>query len=61
MPEARGKNVGGLLVQQVISNAKARGCAEVALYLVKHTEHNLPFYQKYGFQAVGTELRQALR
>lgn len=30
------------------------------LYLVESTEHNLPFYQKYGFSRVGSELRQRL-
>ena len=59
-PEARGKNVGGLLVQQTIEDAKARGCAEYGLYLVEHTEHNRPFYEKYGFLAVGTEMRMSL-
>ena len=59
-PEARGKNIGGLLVQQTIDDAKSRGCAEYGLYLVKHTEHNRPFYEKYGFEAVGTEMRMAL-
>lgn len=59
-PSARGKNVGGLLVQQTIADAKARGCAEFGLYLVEHTEHNRPFYEKYGLQAVGTEMRMPL-
>ena len=59
-PEARGKNIGGLLVQQTIDNAKSRGCADYGLYLVETTEHNRPFYEKYGFIAVGTEMRQRL-
>lgn len=59
-PEARGKNVGGLLVQETITRARARGCGEYGLYLVEHTEHNKPFYEKYGFVAVGTEMRQVL-
>ncbi|MEM7002550.1 MAG: GNAT family N-acetyltransferase [Pseudomonadota bacterium] len=59
-PEARGKNVGGLLVRETISRARARGCGEYGLYLVEHTEHNKPFYEKYGFVAVGTEMRQVL-
>ena len=59
-PAARGKNVGGLLVQQTIEDAKARGCAEYGLYLVEHTEHNRPFYEKYGFKVVGTEMRMEL-
>lgn len=59
-PEARGKNIGGLLVQRTIDNARSRGCLEYGLYLLKKTEHNRPFYEKYGFVAVGTEMRQRL-
>jgi len=59
-PAARGKKLGGLLVQKVIDNAKKRGSAEIGLYLVESTEHNRPFYEKYGFIAVGTEMRQRL-
>lgn len=59
-PEARGKNIGGLLVQRTIDNARKRGCADYGLYLVETTEDNRPFYEKYGFIAVGTEMRQSL-
>ena len=59
-PAARGKKLGGLLVQKVIDNAKNRGSAEIGLYLVETTEHNRPFYEKYGFVALGTEMRQLL-
>ncbi|MEM7016864.1 MAG: GNAT family N-acetyltransferase [Pseudomonadota bacterium] len=59
-PRARGKNVGGLLVQATLDHARQRGCAEYGLYLVETTEKNWPFYQKYGMEKVGTELRQQL-
>jgi len=59
-PAARGKNVGGLLVQHSIDQARARGCAEYGLYLVKTTEQNRPFYEKYGLEVIGTEMRLAL-
>jgi GNAT superfamily N-acetyltransferase len=59
-PKARGKNLGGLLVQATIDDAKARGCPECGLYLVESTEQNQPFYEKYGFVKVGSEMRQAL-
>ena len=59
-PAARGKNVGGLLIQATIERARARGCAEYGLYLVERTEHNRPFYEKYGFVRVGSEMRQRL-
>ncbi len=59
-PEARGKKLGGLLVQKIVDNARARGCAEIGLYLVEATEHNRPFYEKYGFVSIGSEMRQKL-
>ena len=57
---ARGKNVGGQLVQKTIDDARERGCAEYGLYLLETTEHNRPFYAKYGFKVIGTEMRQRL-
>lgn len=57
---ARGKNVGGLLVAAAVERARARGCAEFGLYLLEATERNRPFYEKYGFRHVGSELRQRL-
>ena len=59
-PTSRGKNVGGLLVQGIIDTARARGCAEIGLYLLETTEHNHEFYAKFGFKAIGTEMRQHL-
>ena len=59
-PEARGKQVGKLLVQHTIEAAKKRGCAEYGLYLVESTEHNRPFYEQFGFEVVGSEMRQPL-
>jgi GNAT superfamily N-acetyltransferase len=59
-PEGRGKNIGGRLVEQTVANARLRGCGEYGLYLVESTEHNQPFYEKYGFVRVGSEMRQRL-
>ena len=59
-PRARGRNLGGLLIEAVLARAGARGCAECGLYLLPHTENNRPFYEKYGFEAVGAEMRQKL-
>ena len=59
-PQARGRNVGGLLIEAVLARATARGCAECGLYLLPHAENNRPFYEKYGFEAVGAEMRQKL-
>lgn len=60
LPEARGQNVGGLLIEATIAAARERGCCEYGLYLVQNTEKNLPFYEKYGFVRVGSELRKVL-
>ena len=59
-PRARGRNLGGRLVQAVVDTATTRGCAEIGLYLLESTEHNRPFYAKYGFEGVGSEMRQRL-
>ena len=58
--EARGKNVGGLLVEEALKLAKNRGCKEFGLYLLESTKHNHSFYEKYGFRKIGEEMRQSL-
>ena len=58
--EARGKNIGGLLIEETIRLAKSRGCKEFGLYILESTKHNRGFYEKYGFIKVGQEMRQAL-
>ncbi len=60
-PEGRGKNIGGQLVETTVERARQRGCAEYGLYLVERTAQNQPFYEKYGFVKVGSEMRQALK
>jgi len=57
---ARGLNLGRILVQQTIDDARERGCAEIGLYLVPSTEGNRGFYEKLGFVNIGTEMRQGL-
>ena len=58
--EARGKNVGGLLIQETLRLARKRGCNEFGLYLLESTKHNQSFYEKYGFVVIGEEMRQSL-
>ena len=58
--DARGKNVGGLLIEETLRQAKNRGCKEFGLYLLESTKHNQPFYEKYGFVTIGDEMRQSL-
>ena len=57
---ARGKNVGGLLIEKTLKLAKNRGCKEFGLYLLESTKHNQSFYEKYGFVVIGDEMRQSL-
>ena len=59
-PVARGKNVGGLLVEKALKTARDEGCKEFGLYLLESTKHNQPFYEKYGFGVIGHEMRQSL-
>ena len=49
---ARGLNLGRVLVQRTIDDARRRGCAEMGLYLVPRTEGNRGFYEKLGFKRV---------
>ncbi len=58
---ARGLNLGRILVQRTIDDARRRGCAEMGLYLVPTTEGNRGFYEKLGFEVLGTEMRQTFR
>ena len=58
--EARGKNVGGLLIKETLRLARNRGCNEFGLYLLESTKHNQSFYEKYGFVVIGEEMRQSL-
>ena len=58
--DARGKNVGGLLIEEILRLAKNRGCKEFGLYILESTKHNQPFYEKYGFIKIGEEMRQSL-
>jgi GNAT superfamily N-acetyltransferase len=59
-PTARGRNLGGRLLEGAISAAKAKGAAEFGLYLLQTTTHNRLFYKKFGLQTVGDEMRMTL-
>ena len=58
-PAARGRSLGRLLVEAAIAAARTRGCAEIGLYGVN--PDNVPFYARFGFEAVGPEVRLDLR
>jgi len=49
-PEARGKNVGGLLIEETIRLANIRGCKEYGLYILESTKHNQGFYAYYIYR-----------
>ncbi len=59
-PTVRGKNIGGLLMNETVRVAERKGCQDFGLYLMESTEHNRPFYEKFGFLLVGSEMRQEL-
>ena len=59
-PAARGLKAGQALMEAAIASARARGCGEYGVYLVEWTEHNRPFYERFGLQVVGSEMRMAL-
>lgn len=54
---ARGKHVGAALMEAAVEAAHDRGCAEIGLYAVPR---NRPFYEKFGFEYVGPEMRRSL-
>jgi hypothetical protein len=47
--------------QTKAASAACASRAQMGLYLSARTEGNRPFYEKYGFEFVGSELRQVLR
>ena len=59
-PAARGKNIGALLMHEAVRLAKEKDCQDFGLYLMESTEHNRPFYEKFGFSFVGSEMRQKI-
>ena len=59
-PAARGKNIGALLMAEAVRVAGEKDCQDFGLYLIESTEHNRPFYEKFGFVMVGSEMRQEL-
>ena len=59
-PEARGLNLGAKLMEATLTTARARGCKDFGLYLIESTEKNQAFYEKFGFERVGSEMRQSL-
>ena len=59
-PSARGRKVGTLLVEETLHRATERGCAEIGTYVVEQADDTRRYYEKFGFESVGTEMRQRL-
>ncbi|MEM9608075.1 MAG: GNAT family N-acetyltransferase [Actinomycetota bacterium] len=49
-PRPRGLQLGRILTEQAIADARRRGCVEMGLCLVASTEGNRGFYEKLGFR-----------
>ncbi|NUW32271.1 GNAT family N-acetyltransferase [Nonomuraea sp. SMC257] len=56
-PEARGRRVGSLLVDEVIAGARAAGAEEVRLWCVDSNESALALYRRRGFTPTGQTMR----
>lgn len=56
LDEARGAGIGGALLEQLLSMARASGLAQVHLHAQTHA---LRFYERYGFVADGPEFDEA--
>lgn len=54
---ARSSGVGGVLLRQVQTEAKAQGCAFLELGTPKAGQRQITFYQKHGFSVVGERMR----
>lgn len=50
-PESQGKGAGGKLLQEILKMASAKN---LPVYLVTSTARNFSFYERHGFQCVGT-------
>ncbi|UJH68985.1 GNAT family N-acetyltransferase [Allomuricauda sp. SCSIO 65647] len=53
LPEHQGKNVGGLIVQEVVELAKKMGKKTLWLGVWEHNPKAIRFYEKHGFEKFG--------
>lgn len=53
VPEARGRGCAGLLVDEVVAEARRRGFSRVVLDVVETNTAALTAYLRYGFRATG--------
>lgn len=59
-PSARGRKVGTLLFEETLKCARDRGCAEICAYVVEQADDARSYYERFGFENVGVEMRQRL-
>jgi len=56
--KARGKGVGGKLLEAALAEAKAKGCFEIQVN--NPSQMGYPVYLRHGFQDIGKHLKQIL-
>lgn len=56
LKEARGRGVGGRILEALVARARARGDREVVLSAQVHA---VPFYERHGFEAFGEIYQEA--
>ncbi len=52
-PSYRGKGIGGMLLRELASRAKQKGCAKMTLEVRPSNSHALELYEKLGFVSCG--------
>ncbi len=58
-PQARGKGVGGLLLEAAVRRAREMGCAEIQVN--RPSEAGYPVYLRHGWQDLGKHLNLAIQ
>ena len=54
LPEYQGKGIGGEIMKRLIDEVKYKKYASIGLFSWEDNPNNIPFYQKFGFEKVGT-------
>ncbi len=54
-PEFRGLGIGRLVIRHLLKIASTEGCYKVALHC---QQHNVGFYEKYGFKPSGSSMQK---
>ena len=54
-PDARGKGVGGALIEAVVERARAEGCCDLMLDVADANDSAIALYARKGFKATGAK------